>query len=93
MCNCGNKRNEYRNEENFISVNNMEEQQPATGKQIQQDAYFEYTGKTGLTIKGNITGKIYRFAFSSDRQLIDQRDTFAMMAVPVLKKVKQTVSN
>ena len=51
------------------------------------DQHFEYTGKTALSVKGNITGKNYRFAFSGDKQIIDSRDAAAMLGVPVLRKV------
>ena len=52
-----------------------------------EDVLFIYTGETGLTIKGNISGHRYRFRHKGDQQLIDYRDAAAMMAVPVLEKL------
>lgn len=87
MCNCGNKRNSYSN----VGKNPLKEPEysmiPHT--KIFSDSHFEYSGKSALTVKGNITGKIYRFEFTGDVRLIDYRDASAMYAVPVLKKVKR----
>ena len=86
MCNCGNKRNEYAADEKlkFNSNNNSSQLMPS---KIFEDSYFKYTGNTGLTVKGNITGKVYRFSKGDEVQLIDYRDVSAMFGVPVLKKV------
>ncbi len=51
------------------------------------DQYFEYIGKTALSVIGNRTGKNYRFSFSGDKQIIDYRDVADMLAVPILHKV------
>lgn len=85
MCNCGNKRNEYTNQPQKLSnaVAGMEQT-----KKLWADIYFEYTGNSGLTIIGGVTGKRYRFDHSGDIQLIDYRDAGGMIAVPVLKKIK-----
>ena len=86
MCNCGNKRNDYADHEKLkFNSGSPADQQPSS--KIFEDCYFKYTGNTGLTIKGNITGKIYRFSSVGEVQLIDYRDASAMIAVPVLKKV------
>lgn len=85
MCNCGNKRNELNHSSFSMSgpVAATTRHQP-----IWPDVSFEYTGKTALSVTGYITGKKYRFHHHGDIQLIDYRDASAMMAVPVLKKVK-----
>ncbi len=83
MCNCGNKRMNYQQEQNELKPLILTKRQ----KQNTYDQYFEYIGKTALSVKGNITGKNYRFAFTGDRQIIDERDAEAMLNVPVLKKV------
>ena len=51
------------------------------------DVLFEYTGATGLTVKGGISRKIYRFNNAGDVQMIDYRDASGMMGIPVLKKL------
>lgn len=85
MACCGQKRNEYR----------QQERQPASGSvynytppKMWEDVLFEYTGKTALTVQGSITGKRYRFEHPGDKQVIDYRDAAGMMAVPVLRKSK-----
>lgn len=50
-------------------------------------ASFEYTGKTALTLIGNVTGMQYRFNYTGNRQNIDYRDVPSIMVIPVLKKV------
>ncbi len=54
-----------------------------------EGSLFEYTGRTGLTVKGNITGMSYRFNRTGDRQLIDYRDAGSMMALSMLKRIKK----
>jgi hypothetical protein len=53
------------------------------------DVSFEYTGKTALSVAGNITGKRYRFSHSGDEQLIDYRDASGMRSIAVLRKVNR----
>lgn len=82
MCNCGKNRNSLT--------------QPLSGQVVAksrtsgiwQDTDFEYTGKSGLTVIGPVTGQRYRFNYPGDRQLIDYRDASAMAGVPNLKKIK-----
>jgi hypothetical protein len=82
MCNCGNKRNELNHSPTSMSgpVVAATRHQPRW-----PDVSFEYTGKTALSVAGNITGKKYRFHHPGDIQLIDYRDASGMMAIPVLK--------
>ena len=54
-----------------------------------EGSLFEYTGRTGLTVKGNITGMMYRFNKTGDRQLVDYRDAGSMMALSMLKRIKE----
>ena len=82
MCNCGNKRNDPVRMQSFNQPKKIIPPKPA----MWPDTYFEYTGKTGLTVTGNVTGKPYRFGQPGDKQLIDYRDAAAMMRVQVLKK-------
>lgn len=85
MCNCGNKRSEYVNQSHKLSNTMPGMQQP---KKMWADVNFEYTGSSGLTITGGVTGKHYRFNQRGDIRLIDYRDASGMMAVPVLKKLR-----
>ncbi len=84
MCNCGNKRKELNASplpmRGTLAANTSREK-------MGSDVNFEYTGKTALSVTGNITGKKYRFAHSGDERLIHYSDAPGMMTVPVLKKV------
>jgi hypothetical protein len=82
---CGNKRNTLKHAEALYS---QKSESVPENKKLWEDFYFEYTGATALSVTGNISGKKYRFLFAGDRQLIDYRDASAMMAVPVLKRVR-----
>ena len=84
MCNCGNKRN------SFSSQQKNEKAKPGISKPIESNtssANFEYTGKTALTVIGNITGKSYRFSRTGDVQIVDHRDAPGMKMIPVLKRI------
>ena len=83
MCNCGNKRSQY-NQENNVS-SGQTETSTITSKQY-TNSIFEYVGKTALTVVGNITGRRYRFNRPGDLQSIDSRDAAGMLAVPVLRR-------
>jgi hypothetical protein len=49
---------------------------------------FEYTGRTGLTVRGPLTGRAYRFAYPGAQVSVDKRDASALTAVPHLKRSK-----
>jgi hypothetical protein len=82
MCNCGNKRTNYVQEE-LYQQNVTTYTEPNQKKQ--ENKLFKYIGKTALTVKGIITGNVYRFAFVGQTVEVDYRDVAAMYAVPVLK--------
>lgn len=85
MCNCGNKRETLTQSLSLSGSVTPDKNPPG----MWADSSFEYTGKSGLTITGFVTGKKYRFNHPGDVQLIDYRDASAMAGVPVLKKVRQ----
>ncbi len=85
MCNCGNKRTGFAMQQNYgladtVAIN-------ASPKKMWADVSFIYTGKTALTVRGNITGKTYRFEMQDSRQLVDYRDASALMKIIVLRKI------
>ena len=81
MCNCGKKRTEY-NQQSNVAASQIRTATPQM-QQNNSNSIFEYTGKTALTVMGNITGRRYRFNRHGDLQSIDPRDAAGMMAVPV----------
>lgn len=48
--------------------------------------YFEYVGKTGLTVVGPVTGRRYRFARPGAVLAVDKRDSSSMAGVPNLRR-------
>ncbi|MBC7422486.1 MAG: hypothetical protein H7334_03420 [Ferruginibacter sp.] len=88
MCNCGNKSNDYATSGSFVQNNRKEETQKASAV---QDSYFEYTGKTDLTVTRNVSGKRYRYSEPGDKQLIYFRDVAGMMRVPVLRLMQENI--
>jgi hypothetical protein len=49
--------------------------------------FFEYVGRTGLTVIGPITGRRYRFDQRGSRVAVDPADEPSMAAVPQLRQV------
>ncbi|MEP6710890.1 MAG: hypothetical protein ABJA37_00665 [Ferruginibacter sp.] len=84
MCNCGNKR-DYLHQNGYKLTGNVTAEKNASG--FWKDAPFKYTGKSGLTVFGGVTGKRYRFQESGEVILIDYRDVSGMRSVPVLRKI------
>jgi hypothetical protein len=57
-------------------------------RQLSSVAYFEYTGKTALTVVGPVSGMRYRFAAPGSRVAVDLRDRKHFAAVPNLVQVR-----
>jgi hypothetical protein len=60
---------------------------PIPPQPLQSRVFFEYVGRTGLTVIGSTTGKQYRFERTGARLEVDLRDRFAMSAVPNLRQL------
>ncbi len=54
---------------------------------LQSRVFFEYVGRTGLTVIGSSTGNQYRFERTGARLEVDLRDRFAMTGVPNLRQL------
>ena len=50
-------------------------------------SYFEYVGPTGLTVRGPVTGRRYRFAGHGAVAAVDARDAPSLAAVPRLRRL------
>ena len=88
MCNCGKKRSDY-GAGHSVNANATNQDYPP--QDAIEEVYFEYTGKTALSVKGGISGKSYRFSFSGDIQVVDLRDASGVAGIPVLKKVRKAL--
>ena len=53
----------------------------------QTSVFFEYVGRTGLTVVGPISGRRYRFDAPGSRQPVDPMDKPSLSAVPLLRQV------
>lgn len=53
----------------------------------QISAFFEYVGRTGLTVVGPVSGRRYRFDAPSSRQPVDPVDKPSLARVPHLRQV------
>jgi hypothetical protein len=51
-------------------------------------AHFEYTGRTGLTMRGAITGRAYRFDAPGAVVAVDRRDAPSASGIPNLRRVR-----
>jgi hypothetical protein len=54
--------------------------------------YFQYLGKTGLTVMGPKTHKFYRFDGPGAVVEVDPRDQRALAAVPALRPVRKSTN-
>ncbi|NUO79366.1 hypothetical protein HUU05_04765 [candidate division KSB1 bacterium] len=50
--------------------------------------YFEYLGKTGMTVLGPVSGKRYRFDHSGAKVEVDLRDRASLAAISALRQVQ-----
>jgi hypothetical protein len=87
MCNCGNKRIAWSQNTHQQHVSNNMHAKMVIPPQTNAWAAFEYTGKTALTVNGNVTRRQYRFYSPGNRQNIDYRDVPGLLPIPVLKRV------
>ena len=85
MCNCGNKRSGLTSQSSQSAASHQPVSLPT--QKAGPDITFMYTGLSGLSVTGSVTGKRYRFLGPDDKQLVDYRDASSMMSVPVLRRV------
>ncbi len=53
-----------------------------------EPVYFEYVGKTALTVQGTLTRTRYRFSGPGSRVAIDRREAPSFSAIPNLRRVR-----
>jgi hypothetical protein len=49
--------------------------------------FFQYVGRTGLTVVGPVTGRRYRFDRPGARLEVDLKDRSSLAAVPHLRQI------
>jgi hypothetical protein len=55
---------------------------------VPPSALYEYTGATGMTVVGPISGRTYRFAQPGARVQVDARDIPSMTGLPNLRLLR-----
>jgi hypothetical protein len=60
---------------------------PQPQQALQSRVFFEYMGRTGMTVIGRATGKQYRFDRPGARLEVDLRDRSSMAAVPNVRQL------
>jgi hypothetical protein len=82
---CGDKRSRIYNDpySKIRSPDGVPDDQQAF---IPANSFFEYTGATAMTVKGAVTGQIYRFEKPGALLEVDRRDASFMAGIPNLKK-------
>jgi hypothetical protein len=51
-------------------------------------ALYEYTGLTGMTVSGPVSGSKYRFASPGAKAQIDMRDVASLSGLPNLRRLE-----
>jgi hypothetical protein len=54
---------------------------------LSRAALYEYTGATGMTVTGGVSGTKYRFAQPSAKVQIDLRDVASLAGLPNLRRL------
>jgi hypothetical protein len=49
--------------------------------------YFQYNGRTAMTVQGPVSGTVYRFHAPGRRVVVDLRDRASLAAIPQLAEV------
>jgi hypothetical protein len=85
MACCGKSRIQYHTEtqNNPASAAEAPVRPPSAAAPIR----FEYVGGTGMSVRGPITGRTYRFGNAGAHVAVDPRDAPSLMAVPRLRTV------
>jgi hypothetical protein len=81
---CGGKRRHW-NRESSVASSDMGVS--LTPSPEGPGVFFEYQGRTALTVRGPLTGRRYRFSAPGARVAVDARDAPAIVGVPNLKRV------
>ena len=88
---CGEKRNAWLNESKTPGKPETADNDSQTLSADKPDRVFEYSGDNPVSLTGVVSGKTYQFRFRGDKQAVDHRDAFAMMALTDLNTVKDNL--
>ena len=84
MCNCGNKRSEYKKS----IPTQRATAAPAPAATATARIKFMYTGRSSLKIIGDKSGRLYNFRIRGEMLEVSPDDSPVMMNHPELKMVK-----
>lgn len=87
MC-CGNRRVQFRpGTPSFPPSDLARVAGPAIPSARPSGFTFQYTGGTGLTVVGAVTGRQYRFAGPGSQIEVDPRDRASLASINILRQV------
>ena len=81
---CGGKRQQWNHE---ARVQTSEPSPPLAPAPQASVLYFEYIGRTALTVRGPITGRSYRFGRPGAALAVDRRDAASLSGIPMLRRL------
>ena len=90
MACCGEKRRQFAQARSLSRATRPEQgwstakREPSPRRSL---VYFEYVGKTGMTVSGPVTSKRYRFNGNGAVVAVDVRDAPSLRTVPRLKQL------
>ena len=88
MC-CGNRRVQFRQGiSTFPPSEFARVASPAMPSARSAAVTFQYTGGTGLTVVGAVTGRQYRFDGPGSRVAVDPRDRASVASINLLRQVR-----
>ena len=58
-----------------------------TARPVAHAVLYQYTGSTGMTVAGPISGRKYRFGAPGSKLQIDPRDALSLAGLPHLRRV------
>jgi hypothetical protein len=61
--------------------------QPPKARPVSSAALYQYTGATGMTVIGPISGATYRFDQPGAKKQIDARDISSLAGLPYLRRL------
>ena len=60
--------------------------EPTRPRPVSRAVLYEYTGSTGMTVSGPVSGLKYRFAGPGSKLQIDSRDVASLAGLPNLRR-------
>jgi len=86
---CGKTRSQIRATISNQSTNRVPSAAASLPASNGQSVYFQYYGKTGMTVTGPVSSRTYRFSAGETAIAVDARDAPSLARVPNLRAVRR----